>query len=98
MTREKFKSLHRTARLGNLGTLTVTSGDDYYWFLEQVYDLRFPHVGDNRHAVNSVRTFDTLRFNSVKRARWQRQCAYVNQITFCSTCKSHHNRFQPCYR
>ena len=61
MNRSAFYFRHRLARLGNLGTLASTLHPVVYlWFFQQVYCLRFPHVGDDRHGMNG-RTFDSLR-------------------------------------
>ena len=50
--RDKFKSFHRQARLGNLGPLAMSVSNSLYgWLLHEVYDPRFPHVGDDRHAM-----------------------------------------------
>ncbi len=52
MNRDKFKSFHRQARLGNLGSLAMSVSNSLYgWLLSEVYDPRFPHVGDDRHAM-----------------------------------------------
>lgn len=57
--RQNYLKLHRLARLGSLGTVCFeTSWNEYQWFLTQVYDLRFPHIGDGRHHM--PRTFDPL--------------------------------------
>lgn len=94
MTRELFKELHRIARMGNLGTLTFRAGDAYYWFLEQVYDIRFPHVGDSRHNV--PRSFDPLRVSTRNRLAWKRQKAYVANIRFCKRCHREHHQYHDC--
>ena len=63
--RLEFRHRHRLARLGALGTLaTSLSSEKYEWFLCEVYDLRFPHVGSCRHRNN--RSFDSLRGKLVK--------------------------------
>lgn len=95
MTRATFKELHRTARLGNLGTLTFAAGDLYQWFLTQVYDLRFPHVGDDRH-FGWPRQFDSLRQSTAQRLKWKRQAAYVAHVRFCSRCKTTHHEYHDC--
>ena len=60
MKLETYKARHRLARMGNLGVLACSmQGDLYQWFLREVYDIRFPHVGDERHM--RARTFDSLR-------------------------------------
>lgn len=71
MNRNTYKERHRIARLGNLGTLACSSGctrGEYQFFLREVYDLRFPHIGDSRHNV--WRSFDSL-------ARRERPWYYV---------------------
>lgn len=61
MNRTQYLKFHRLARRGDLGTLAVqTAWPVYQFFLTEVHDLRFPRVGDNRHALNGAR-FDTLR-------------------------------------
>ncbi len=56
----RFVEQHRQARLGNLGTLaTSVARDRYEWLLSEVYDLRHPRVGTQRHLRQ--RTFDPLR-------------------------------------
>lgn len=96
MTRETFHMLHRQARLGNLGSLTFQAGQLYYWFLENVYDLRFPHLGNDRH-FGWPKCFDSLRQSTRNRLAWKRQSEYVAQITFCSICKTHHHRHHECH-
>jgi hypothetical protein len=55
-----FRQRHRQARLGQLCTLAASvRRTEYEWFLSDVYDLRHPRVGCNRHL--SRRTFDTLQ-------------------------------------
>lgn len=97
MNRERFRHLHRTARLGNLGTLTFEAGARYYWFLENVYDLRYPHLGSDRHAF--WRTCDTLQTaNIVRRTKWERQSRYAANIKFCPRCKGTHHQHHDCPR
>ncbi|PWU21767.1 MAG: hypothetical protein C5B50_01015 [Verrucomicrobia bacterium] len=64
LSRQAFRFNHRQARLGNLGLLAVSlTPKSYQWFLTQVYDLRYPHIGDERHLFRQLgrRTFcDTL--------------------------------------
>ena len=56
MNREQFKSKYRQARIGNLGTLACTTSNRlYHWLLTEVYDVRFPHVGSERHGLNGFR-------------------------------------------
>lgn len=95
MTRTLHYDLHRTARLGNLGTLTVRAGELYYWYLENVYDLRFPHVGDGRHG-HLPHTFDALRVSAAQRLRWKRQSAYVAHVKLCRRCHSVHHEHHDC--
>ena len=98
MNKDTFRSLARTARLGNLGTLTFAAGELYDWFLENVYDLRFPHVGDDRRAMN-VRTFDSYRNgNFLWALKFKRQGRYVSNVCFCPICKGHHHYAHPCPR
>jgi len=59
-TRQRFADLHRQARLGNLGCLATSLGRaQYEWLLTEVYDLRHPHVGSDRHLRR--RNFDSLQ-------------------------------------
>ena len=96
MSKTKFKELHRLARIGNLGTLTFTAGDLYHWFLTEVYDLRFPHVGDGRHG-HLPWTFDPLRVSTADRLKWKRQRDYVAGIKLCCRCKSMHHQNAECF-
>jgi hypothetical protein len=69
MKQSMFKYYHRQARLGLLGTLSAQVPSGWYqWFLREVYDLRFPHIGDSRHN-NLPRTFDSLRYGGRTHAR-----------------------------
>jgi hypothetical protein len=95
MNQIKFRELHRTARLGNLGTLSFSAGSLYDWFLTQVYDLRFPHIGDDKH-FGWPRCFDSLRHSTATRLKWKRQKAYVSHIKFCSRCKCEHHEYHDC--
>jgi hypothetical protein len=94
MTRSTYKTLHRTARLGNLGSLTFSAGEHYYWFLEEVYDIRFPHIGDSRHNV--PRTFDPLQVSTRHRLAWKRQRTYLERVKFCARCHSVHHDQHDC--
>lgn len=94
MTRTTYNRLHRMARMGNLGSLTVAAGQSYYWFLEEVYDIRFPHVGDSRHNV--PHTFDPLRVSTRQRLAQRRQRAYMARIKFCPRCHSTHHDQHDC--
>lgn len=96
MNATKYRDLHRTARLGNLGTLTLTAGNDFYWFLENVYDIRFPHVGSNRHCLPE--TFDTLRGGTVRQHKLRRALEYQREVTLCPHCKGYHHRRRDCPR
>lgn len=85
MTRERFKELHRAARAGNLGTLACTLPDKlYHWFLLEVYDLRFPHVGDDRRRVDELiqrRAFDSMRHGGTTQrqlAEWHYSHGWIN--------------------
>ena len=86
MTRERFKELHRAARVGNLGTLACTlPGKLYQWFLTEVYDLRFPHIGDDRHQVaEQLKTsprFDSYRYGpplQKRLAEWHYSHGWIN--------------------
>ncbi len=61
MPRRAYVVHHRTARNGNLGPLACSMhAETYQWFLCEVYDLRFPHIGDDRHPLNRIRSFDSL--------------------------------------
>jgi hypothetical protein len=61
MSRELYRARHRHARMGNLGTLATIMGWRHYeWFLTQVYDLRHPRIGSERHPA-FPRSFDSLR-------------------------------------
>ena len=65
MTKNQYKICCRNARLGNLGTLALYTKNHFQWFLREVYDLRFPLIGDERGLRNSSRfvyhkTFDSL--------------------------------------
>lgn len=95
MTRSRFTDLHRMARLGNLGSLTFAAGSSFDWFLTQVYDLRFPHIGDDKH-FGWPRQFDSLRQSTANRLKWKRQSAYAARIRFCSRCKSTHHDQHDC--
>lgn len=67
-SRARYYQFHRIARLGNLGTLACSMAQErYQWFLREVYDLRFPHVGNDRHTF--PRTFCSLRGGLVRRAK-----------------------------
>ena len=69
--RTRFRSLARQARLGNLGTLAMSlPRSEYDWYLHNVYDLRYPHVGDDRHL--RVRTFDSLQSGAKVRLRYRK--------------------------
>jgi len=60
LSRKSFRAAHRLARLGSLGSLACRfPAAPYQWFLREVYDLRHPHVGNDRHSF--PRTFDSLR-------------------------------------
>jgi hypothetical protein len=68
LTRNRFREYHRIARLGILGTLACRMEPaPYQWFLREVYDLRFPRIGDERH--NFPRTFCSLRGRMVRRGK-----------------------------
>lgn len=72
MNREFFRQFHAMARKGCLGSLAMSvTGNFYVWFLREVYDLRFPHIGDDRHALNRVRSFDNLA-GGFRSRRWLR--------------------------
>ena len=59
LTREKYMASHRIARIGCLGTLSAySSREDFDWFLKEVFDLRFPRIGDRKPWKKS---FDSLR-------------------------------------
>lgn len=59
MNRETYRTIHRIARMGCLGTLSAySSRKDFYWFLKEVFDLRFPRIGDRKPWQKS---FDSLR-------------------------------------
>jgi hypothetical protein len=61
MSRELYRTRHRHARIGNLGMLAMSmSGLCFEWFLTQVYDLRHPRIGSERHPA-FPRSFDSLR-------------------------------------
>jgi hypothetical protein len=67
MKKESFKNLYRLARCGSLCSVAcmTDSKEIYNWFLYEVYDLRFPRIGDKRGLRNNSRfvhykTFDTL--------------------------------------
>lgn len=96
MNQEKYRALHRLARTACLGSLTFEAGSLYDWFLTQVYDLRYPHVGDRRYVPQ--RTFDSLTFNCVQRLKWRRQQARMAQIRLCAKCKGYHHQFEECLR
>ena len=96
MKRETFSELHRTARLGNLGTLACRAGELYDWFLTEVYDLRFPHVGDRRYLT--VTTFDSLRVSTARRLAWRRQAEYAAHVKYCRSCLSVHHEHHDCNR
>lgn len=94
MTRERFKTLHRAARLGDLGSLACTlPGDVYQWFLREVYDLRFPHFGEDRRRVDDLLTGRDFkgqcRFNSHccggtlhrRLANWHQARGWMNCFT-----------------
>jgi hypothetical protein len=73
--RHWYTRCHRIARIGNLGTLAMSlSEPQYQWFLTQVYDLRFPHIGSERHM--NRRTFDSLR-QGVRARRLNKRIAEV---------------------
>lgn len=60
MDKSTFKACHRMARMSALCTLSCrVSGVMYRWFLEEVYDLRFPRVGGSKYLP--PRSFDPLR-------------------------------------
>lgn len=40
----------------------------YQWLLTEVYDPRFPHIGDDRHGMNG-RNFNSLRYGGDTHAR-----------------------------
>ena len=68
LSRRSYYEFHRIARLGNLGTLACRmESSAYQWFLREVYDLRFPHIGDDRH--NFPRTFCSFRGRMVRRGK-----------------------------
>ena len=93
-----FKAQCREARLGNLGSLAMSvSNDRYNWLLHEVYDIRFPRLGNDRH-FGWPRCFDPLKTSTANRLRWKRQAAYVAQIKFCPRCQSSHHQFQECVR
>jgi hypothetical protein len=59
MNRSIFRALCRQARMGNLGTLATSLPRPLYiFFFAEVYDLRFPRIGNERHAF--PQTFDCL--------------------------------------
>jgi len=60
MQKSTFKACYQMARLGALGPLCFAAGARYQWLLTQVYDLRFPHIGDERHGMNG-RNFDEMQ-------------------------------------
>jgi hypothetical protein len=65
MTKNQYKIYYRNARLGNLETLAFCAKKYFQWFLHEVYDLRFPLIGDKKGLENNSRfayhkTFDSL--------------------------------------
>lgn len=67
MNRETYYRNARLARIGALGTLAMSLSYRWYqWFLVEVYDLRFPHIGDGRQLPES---FDSLIAKSRERRR-----------------------------
>ncbi len=93
MTRERFKELHRTARLQKLGTLAFTAGEWYDWFLTEVFDLRI-----GKAYLSVPRSFDVLAWSTANRLAWKRQRDYASQICLCSRCKGYHHRGRDCYQ
>ena len=69
--RKNFEARSRLARCGSLGALAMRCGTsrEYQYFLTEVYDLRFPHIGDDRHAMRA-KHFDSLG----RRAYYPRHC------------------------
>jgi hypothetical protein len=57
MSPSNYKAAHRLARIGNLGTLAMSTGAMFPHFLSQ-FDLRFPRIGSRSQWP---RTFDSLR-------------------------------------
>lgn len=52
MTRQRYLECHRLARVGKLGSLAVgLGGEAFQWFLVEVYDVRHPVIGSDRHAA-----------------------------------------------
>ena len=82
MTRAKYYEHHRQARLGNLGPLAmVLNSQAYRWFLYEVYDLRHPHVGQDRHAVRVWIAYAGKRWLSPLRAsliQWHNARGWFN--------------------
>lgn len=68
MNQSTFKNCYQMARMGALGPLCFAAGNHYQWFLRQVYDLRFPHIGDDRHQMQG-RSFDAMRYGGQTHAR-----------------------------
>ena len=92
--RKRFKELHRIARLGNLGTLTFRAGNDYDWFLTEVYDIRHPRIGGGRHCCPG--SFDSLALGTVRRERIRRNIIHAQGIKFCQLCKGWHHVRRDC--
>lgn len=82
MTKSQYQIRHQAARAGNLGTLacSLCGPAEFQWFLTQVYDLRFPHIGDSRHNV--PRTFDSLARRSVRPWHVVRHARMYRRATF----------------
>jgi len=66
MNKKQFKRLYRAARCGDLNFVACSlKYESYQWFLREVYDLRFPAIGDQRGLRGNSRfvvyhTFDSL--------------------------------------
>lgn len=70
--RRQYYIVHRQVRLSNLGSVAMrVRGDLYAWLFANVFETRFPRIGDDRHALNRVRSYDSLRCG-VKFRLWVR--------------------------